>query len=158
QRTNRIAYLICKRQATILDEYYAGICEGIMKRANALNAEQARVARGTARRLNDMAAKLTGDMPPFEKLKELFAADGAALNAEAAEARAKLNNMFAFCEQAFPEGQELLILVTELTASPAAARFIARYGCDAYFRHSTDLMFHERRNDLRREIEKIRLD
>ena len=97
-------------------------------------------------------------MPPIEKLKELFAADGAALNAEAADARAKLDNMFAFCEQAFPEGQELLILVTELTASPAAARFIARYGCDAYFRHSTDLMFHERRNDLRREIEKIRLD
>lgn len=39
QRTNRIAYLICKRQATILDEFYAGICEGIMRRANALNLQ-----------------------------------------------------------------------------------------------------------------------
>ena len=39
QRSNRIAYLICKKQATILDEFYAGICEGIMRRANALNLQ-----------------------------------------------------------------------------------------------------------------------
>lgn len=39
QRSNRIAYIICKQQATILDEFYAGICEGIMRRANALNLQ-----------------------------------------------------------------------------------------------------------------------
>lgn len=39
QRTNRVAYLICKKRATILDEFYAGICEGIMRRANALNLQ-----------------------------------------------------------------------------------------------------------------------
>lgn len=34
QRTGKIAYLICKKGATILDEFYAGICEGIMRTAN----------------------------------------------------------------------------------------------------------------------------
>ncbi len=34
QRTDRIAYIICKKGATILDEFYAGICEGIMRAAN----------------------------------------------------------------------------------------------------------------------------
>lgn len=34
QRTDKIAYLICKKDATILDEFYAGICEGIMRPAN----------------------------------------------------------------------------------------------------------------------------
>lgn len=34
QRTDKIAYLICKRGATILDEFYAGICVGIMQAAN----------------------------------------------------------------------------------------------------------------------------
>lgn len=34
QRTDKIAYLICKQGATILDEFYAGICEGIMQTAN----------------------------------------------------------------------------------------------------------------------------
>ena len=34
QRTDKIAYLICKKGATILDEFYAGICDGIMQKAN----------------------------------------------------------------------------------------------------------------------------
>lgn len=31
QQTDKIAFLICKKDATILDEFYAGICEGIMR-------------------------------------------------------------------------------------------------------------------------------
>ena len=34
QRTDKIAFLICKKDATILDEFYAGICEGIMRESN----------------------------------------------------------------------------------------------------------------------------
>lgn len=34
QRTDKIAYIICKKGATILDEFYAGICEGILRSAN----------------------------------------------------------------------------------------------------------------------------
>nr|WP_326208451.1 LacI family DNA-binding transcriptional regulator [uncultured Oscillibacter sp.] len=32
QRTDKIAFLICKKDATILDEFYARICESIMRR------------------------------------------------------------------------------------------------------------------------------
>ncbi len=35
QRTDKIAFLICKAHSSILDEFYAGICEGIMKESNA---------------------------------------------------------------------------------------------------------------------------
>ena len=34
QRTDKIAFLICKKGATILDEFYASICEGIMRETN----------------------------------------------------------------------------------------------------------------------------
>lgn len=34
QRTDKIAFLICKEGATILDEFYAGICNGIMGETN----------------------------------------------------------------------------------------------------------------------------
>ncbi len=34
QRTDKIAFLICKKDATILDEFYARICESIMHRTN----------------------------------------------------------------------------------------------------------------------------
>ena len=131
---------------------------GQRRRANALNAEQGQVARAAAGQLEEMAGQLDDQTPPSDRLKALFAERGEALNADAVRVRARLDNMFAFCETAFPEGQELLILVTELTASLAAARFIARYGCDAYFKHSHDLMFHERRNELRREIERVWLE
>ena len=39
QRTDRIAFLICKEGATILDEFYAGICDGIMNAANRTDYE-----------------------------------------------------------------------------------------------------------------------
>ena len=48
----------------------------------------------------------------------------------------KLSNAFVFCEEVFGEGQEILILVTELTISYFGARFISRYGCNATLAHS----------------------
>ena len=52
--------------------------------------------------------------------------------------------MFLFSEDAFGEGQELLIIVTELTANYNSARFISEFGCEAYFRHNKELLFYER--------------
>ena len=37
QQTDKIAFLICKEGATILAEFYASICEGVMRRANGTN-------------------------------------------------------------------------------------------------------------------------
>jgi nucleoside-triphosphatase THEP1 len=74
---------------------------------------------------------------------------------EISEIQYKLENIFRFCEQIFTNGQELLILVTELTINPHSARFIAAHGCDAYFRHNKDLLFHERNKELINEIEKL---
>lgn len=34
QRTDKIAFLICKKYASILDEFYAGICNGILQATN----------------------------------------------------------------------------------------------------------------------------
>lgn len=57
QRTDKIAFLICKKQATILDEFYASICEGIMRKTNQSDyqllistAEDWRMAENTAKR------------------------------------------------------------------------------------------------------------
>lgn len=70
-----------------------------------------------------------------------------------------LSNAFKFCEAAFEKGsQELLILVTELTVSGYAARFIGRYGCKEYFENNKDMMFFERQKEIKSEIEKLELD
>lgn len=75
----------------------------------------------------------------------------------AEEAGRKLTNLFDFCERAFSEGQEILILVTELTISWYGSWFISRYGCEAYFRHNKELLFYERQKEIISQIEDLDL-
>ena len=69
-----------------------------------------------------------------------------------------LENSFAFCEKAFGEGQELLILVTELTADSHSAHFIARYGSEGYYRHNKALLVYERQETILRELDALESD
>ncbi|HJC46509.1 MAG TPA: hypothetical protein IAA04_00465 [Candidatus Lachnoclostridium pullistercoris] len=76
---------------------------------------------------------------------------------QAREAGKKLSNMFRFCEEVFGEGQEILILVTELTINYYGANFISRYGCEEYFAHNKELLFYERQKAIIKEIEEQEL-
>ena len=80
------------------------------------------------------------------------------LKVDATNAGEKLSNVFKFCEEVFPDGQELLILVTELTISYYGAHFISRYGCNEYFNHNKELLFYERQKELIAEIENLDLE
>lgn len=80
-----------------------------------------------------------------------------ALNKQAGKTGEKLSNSFHFCEEVFADGQELLILVTELTINHYCAQFISHYGCKEYFAHNKQLLFYERRKDIISEIENMDL-
>ena len=80
------------------------------------------------------------------------------INETVEETQKKLTNMFDFCEKAFGSGQEMLILVTELTINYYGVRFISQYGCDAYFKYNKELMFHSREKELMEEIKKLDWD
>ncbi len=80
------------------------------------------------------------------------------LKVMAEEAGRKLSNVFIFCKDAFEGGQEMLILVTELTISNHAARFISRYGCKEYFENNKELMFYERQKEIVRSLQDLDLD
>lgn len=84
----------------------------------------------------------------FAAIKADFDAQVAAMRRDAAGAKAKMENMLSFAEKVWPEGQEMLILVTELTISWYAARFISRYGCESYYRHNEELMLYERHSRI----------
>ena len=45
--------------------------------------------------------------------------------------------------------------MTELTVNYHTARFIARYGSEAYYRHNEQLMFYQRQTELIRQIEEL---
>ena len=94
----------------------------------------------------------------FKLLKAEFDKLTKALKKQADAAGKSLSNLFQFCEEVFPEGQELLILVTELTISNYGARFISRYGCKEYFAHNKELLFYERQKEIITELEALALD
>ncbi|WP_297871767.1 AAA family ATPase [uncultured Oscillibacter sp.] len=64
----------------------------------------------------------------------------------------QLDSAFRFLEEAFGQGQELVLFVTELTAGPDTSWFIETFGCDAYFRHNQELLFDDTRRKLQEEI------
>ena len=94
----------------------------------------------------------------FKLVKEDFDRQVADLTKEAEKAGKKLGNLFKFAEEVFGEGQEVLILVTELTMNYHSARFISRFGSKEYFAHNKELLFYERQKNLILEIEKLKLD
>lgn len=94
----------------------------------------------------------------FSALRQDFADRLQAHRDEAARALARLDNLFAFCESAFEDGQEMLILVTELTVNPSAARFIGTYGCEKYFSHNRELLFYERQKEIAQRLTELDID
>lgn len=110
--------------------------------------------------LEDMRAALTKSQPAdgaaaFQQLKTEFDRRTKTLKKRADEAGKQLSHVFMFCEDVFGEGQEILILVTELTISNYGAHFISRYGCKEYFAHNKELLFYERQKEIIEEIENL---
>ena len=70
----------------------------------------------------------------------------------------RIANAFKFLETAFGEGQEMLIVVTEMTSNNYFAKFISQYGCDAYFKHNKNLLFYERQREIDQALEDLKLE
>ena len=128
------------------------------KKASTLPEDTEFALRSTIAVLRALQEQLSAERPEtgsaaFALLKQDFDQRTAALKTQAAAAGRQLSNVFHFSEEAFGEGQELLILVTELTAGFYSARFISRYGCKEYFDHNKEVLFYERQKEIIREIE-----
>lgn len=133
------------------------------KASSSLSAEKRHTLNLTAAALEEEAALIERNGRPtgaeaFAPLKKDFDSRVAALKRNAEAAGKKLSNAFAFLEEVFGEGQELLILVTELTINAHSSRFISRYGCKEYFAHNKELLFYERRKELIEELGDLNFD
>ena len=93
----------------------------------------------------------------YEALRTDFARRAQELRTAAENTVRELDNLYRFCEEVFRGGQELTILSTELTANDHAVRFVSHYGSEAYFAHSRELLFFERRSEILRELETLDL-
>lgn len=110
--------------------------------------------------LRELAMKIGGEEDveaAFKIVKKEYNGKVKALSKQAEDVKKRLSNMFLFSEEVFGEGQELLIIVTELTANYNSARFISEFGCEEYFRHNKELLFYERQREIITKIENLGL-
>ena len=127
------------------------------QKANSIDYETSYSYNYVIRFLEDILDALKRDgvsenQEAFRRVKASYDASAAAHKAEITKIKARLENLFQFAEEAFADGQELLILVTELTVRYYCAKFVSKFGCDAYFRHNQNLMFYQRKQELLTEI------
>lgn len=92
------------------------------------------------------------DADAFEALRGWFGAEVELRRTMAAECSAMFDNAFRFLENTFPQGQELVMFVTEITAGYDSSWFVENFGCDAYFRHNKELFFDESQKRIRDSI------
>lgn len=106
-------------------------------------------------------AVMTGDTgdgeQAFALVKGRYEAAVSAMRQETERVQGELHHLFAFAQEAFAEGNEMLILVTELTVSSAGAGFIAAFGSPDYQHYSRELMLSERQNQIQGKIARLEL-
>ncbi|MBE5865882.1 MAG: AAA family ATPase [Lachnospiraceae bacterium] len=96
-------------------------------------------------------------MEAFAFLKGKYDAEVELMKRKTEWVKSELEALFAFVEEAFDQGNEMLILVTELTVDRAGAQFIATFGCEGYKRHNKELMLSERSEDIKAQIAELGL-
>ena len=90
-------------------------------------------------------------------IKKEFEKAHKSLKKNSDRAKARLSNLFKFIDEVFPSGQEMLIVVTELTQNQITSGFISKYGCEEYFKHNKDLLLHDRQKEIEKEIKALNL-
>ena len=94
----------------------------------------------------------------FGILKSRYSSLVARMKQETETVQGELHALFAFAEEAFDKGNEMLILVTELTVNTTSAQFIAAFGSPDYKRHNQELLLSERSDDIRAQLAELKLD
>ena len=63
-----------------------------------------------------------------------------------------LEHAFAFMEQAFSDGQEMVVFVTELTITPEIAVFLSEHRIERYETYKNQLLIGTKRAEILSEI------
>ena len=130
------------------------------QRAASVSPQAQRERKRVIRMLNDFRALLMKDgrtegTEAFGLVRAAFCAQVEDLKKNAAAGGKTLENAFTFCEEAFADGDEVLLFVTELTVNYYSARFIGHYGCDKYYLHNKELQFQERQQEILNRIDEM---
>lgn len=133
-----------------------------MQKANSLSDPDKRKHKAVLRFLQEAQKEIVVEAAgsgkeAFALMKKKFDAQVADMKTATVRAQGRLHQMFDFVDRAFAGGNEMLILVTELTVNDSSARFIAAFGCPDYQKHNEELMLSERQGNIQKEIANLDL-
>ncbi len=88
----------------------------------------------------------------FQEVKERASLQVEKREETVSRASEALENAFSFMENAFGEGQEMVVFVTELAMNEKAVEFITENGSEKYFKYNKTLLIGTRRAEILQEM------
>lgn len=131
-----------------------------LKKAGQLDRWQERTRRQELSLLEAYGQKLAQARPKdgqeaFGLVREWFQEQPKARQQAIQRAADGLEKAFGFLEEAFGQGQELVVFITELAANYYSAKFIDENGSEPFYRLNKNLLFGETQRNLLKEIDKM---
>lgn len=147
------AALLEEREAAFVREKKAGFLEKPAERAKQRELELLAGYCAAAKREGCRSGE-----DAFALCKEAFAGAAEEREIMVSDAAEALENAFAFLEETFGAGQEMIIFITELTAGYYSVRFISENGSEKYYRYNEELLFEEKQKSILQDIERARAE
>lgn len=91
----------------------------------------------------------------FEEIKKLFAKETENREALIENAARALDAAFDFMEDAFGEGQEMVVFITELNTNFYSIQFLKDNDCDKYYKYNKGLLLDERQKEILDQMDEI---
>ena len=110
------------------------------------------LGKALLRRLKDAAIDAASAAECFAQAKAGFDRQRERLEREEEAASAALEHAFDFMEQAFTDGQEMVVFLTGLTLTAEAAAFLAEHACSRYLQYNEQLLVGTKRAQLLSEL------
>lgn len=88
----------------------------------------------------------------FAQAKTGFDIQRETLEESEQDASDALEHAFDFMEQAFENGEEMVVFVTELTLTPEAAMFLSEHTCERYMTYNEQLLIGKRKREILSEL------
>lgn len=132
------------------------------KRSGMMSKENVKFNLEAAKKLQDMCQSIATDNPhsgeeAFLIIKKIFDEQNATLKKKVEITKEYIDNSLIFCKDVFDVGQEMVLIVTEMTADANFASFLSRYGSEQYFKYNKELLIYERHKEILIEIDELGL-
>ena len=147
------ATLLEERENAFARERKAGLLEKTAERARLRELERLQTYGNEAKK-----AGCREKEDAFALCKERFGTETEKRQNAIDTAASALENAFAFLEEAFGAGQEMVVFITELTTNFYSVKFISENGSAQYYRYNEELLFDEKQKTILQEIEKAKTE